>query len=307
MGPRRGGGRCACTPKAPQAPIRQRSSASPGSLRCALCVAAPRTRARDVTVCLLNMWAYLAAYEMPNDDPERLAARVHVRYPIAVDRAIGLGGTPTVRLQRAFSAPGTVNRFERVLVWCHWMWFLVPHGSVGYVLLRDGERFPSAAARMYAVFDLGAVFYWAIPTAPPWWAAQHGDLGDRRTDADPADDDRVRRAVLGRQLGRPLRCPRRKSACCHAVASFRHFSDGRPPALGGRTRRRRGRMGIRWRCSASRSSTSVSTTSPICSPGPRWPRPCGWRRRGRCGWCAASRARAGARGEGGGARLGAAS
>ena len=24
---------------------------------------------------------------------------------------------------------------------------------------------------MYAVFDLGAVFYWAIPTAPPWWAA----------------------------------------------------------------------------------------------------------------------------------------
>jgi membrane-associated phospholipid phosphatase len=29
---------------------------------------------------------------------------------------------------------------------------------------------------MYAVFDLGAVFYWAIPTAPPWWAAAHGHL-----------------------------------------------------------------------------------------------------------------------------------
>ena len=25
---------------------------------------------------------------------------------------------------------------------------------------------------MYAVFDLGAVFYWVIPTAPPWWAAR---------------------------------------------------------------------------------------------------------------------------------------
>ena len=33
------------------------------------------------------------------------------------------------------------------------------------------SAFPPAAARMYAVFDLGAVFYWAIPTAPPWWAA----------------------------------------------------------------------------------------------------------------------------------------
>jgi membrane-associated phospholipid phosphatase len=31
---------------------------------------------------------------------------------------------------------------------------------------------------MYAVFDTGAVFYWAIPTAPPWWAAAHGQLED---------------------------------------------------------------------------------------------------------------------------------
>jgi membrane-associated phospholipid phosphatase len=108
-------------------------------------------------------------------------ARVHVRYPIAVDRAIGLGTPPTLRLQRAFSSPGTINRFERVLVWCHWMWFAVPHGSILYVLARDRERFASAAARMYAVFDLGAVFYWSIPTAPPWWAAQHGELEDRRT------------------------------------------------------------------------------------------------------------------------------
>jgi membrane-associated phospholipid phosphatase len=127
------------------------------------------------------MWAYLAAYEMPNDDPKRLAERVRVRYPIAIDRALGLGVPPTLRLQRAFSTPGTVNRFERVLVWCHWMWFFVPHGSVVYVLLRNPDRFPSAAARMYAVFDFGAVFYWAIPTAPPWWAAQSGQVDDTHT------------------------------------------------------------------------------------------------------------------------------
>jgi PAP2 superfamily len=144
----------------------------------ALCVAAPRTRVRDMAVCGLNMWAYLAAYEMPHDDPERLAARVHVRYPIAIDRALGLGVPPTLRLQRTFATPGSVNRFERVLVWCHWMWFFVPHGTVLYVLLRHRERFGRSAAQIYAVFDLGAVFYWAIPTAPPWWAAQHGELED---------------------------------------------------------------------------------------------------------------------------------
>jgi membrane-associated phospholipid phosphatase len=146
----------------------------------ALCVVAPRGRARDVAVCALNMWAYVAAYEMPHDDPQALAERVRVRYPIAVDRALGLGVAPTLRLQRTFSAPGSVNRFERMLVWCHWMWFFVPHASVGYVLLRDRDRFASSAARMYTVFDLGAIFYWTIPTAPPWWAAQHGYLADRQ-------------------------------------------------------------------------------------------------------------------------------
>src|SRR5438067_9226000 len=126
-----------------------------GAAPLALCVVVPGTRGRDAAVLALNMWAYLAAYEMPHDDPERLAARVHVDYPIAIDRILGLGVTPTLRLQRAFAAPGKVNRFERVLVWCHWMWFLVPHASVGYVVLRRPERFASAAARMYAVFDLG--------------------------------------------------------------------------------------------------------------------------------------------------------
>src|SRR5207302_1061085 len=32
--------------------------------------------------------------------------------------------------------------------------------------------------RMYGVFDVGAVFYWTIPTAPPWWAAAQGRLDD---------------------------------------------------------------------------------------------------------------------------------
>jgi hypothetical protein len=152
--------------------------AGAGLTPAALCVAVPRSRTRDVAVCALNMWAYLAAYEMPNDDPDALAARVLVDYPIAVDRVLGLGVPPTLRLQRAFSAPGSVNRFERVLVWCHWVWFAVPHGTVAYILWRAPDRFPAAAARMYGVFDAGAVFYWAIPTAPPWWAAARGRLQD---------------------------------------------------------------------------------------------------------------------------------
>jgi membrane-associated phospholipid phosphatase len=148
----------------------------------AVCVVKPRSRGRDVAVCVLQMWAYINAYEMPNDDPDALAARTRVRYPLAIDRALGLGELPTVRLQRAFSKPGTVNRMERALALSHWVWFLTPHTTLAYILWRDPDRFPSAAARMYAVFDIGAVFYWTVPTAPPWWAAKHGYLEDRRVD-----------------------------------------------------------------------------------------------------------------------------
>jgi membrane-associated phospholipid phosphatase len=145
----------------------------------AICVVMPRTRRRDVLVSALNMWAYISAYEMPHDDPERLAQRARLHYPLAADRILGLGVTPTIRLQRTFSAPGRVRGFERALVFCHWVWFLVPHGSLAYVLLRRPDRFASAAARMYAVFDIGAIFYWTIPTAPPWWVSAQGLLPDR--------------------------------------------------------------------------------------------------------------------------------
>ena len=155
----------------------------------ALAVVMAPSRRREIAICLVNMWAYLAAYELPHDDPQRQAQRVRIDYPIDADRVLGLGVAPTVRLQRGLSTPGTINRFERVLVFCHWVWFAVPHGCVGYILLRHPKRFPSAAARMYAVFDLGAIFYWAIPTAPPWYAALHGRLEE-------AGSPRVRRMMI---------------------------------------------------------------------------------------------------------------
>jgi membrane-associated phospholipid phosphatase len=144
----------------------------------ALCVAVPRTRARDVAACMLQMWAYIAAYELPHDDAEAQLRRLRVDYPIAADRALGLGVPPTLRLQRLLSAPGELRRFEKVLVWTHWMWFLVPHAATAYVLVRRRETFGRAAALTYAVFDLGAIVYWVLPTAPPWYAAQQGRLAD---------------------------------------------------------------------------------------------------------------------------------
>ncbi len=153
-----------------------------------LCVAVRRSRTRDVAVCVLQMWAYLAEYKAPHDDEQAQRGRVHVSYPILADRLLGLGELPTVRLQRALAPGGTQGAdwttLDRVLVWTHWSWFAFPHGALAYVLVRDRPRFARAAALTYAVFDLGASVYWFLPTAPPWYAAQANAASSPQGEAD---------------------------------------------------------------------------------------------------------------------------
>jgi len=139
----------------------------------AMCVAVRRTRGRDVATVVLQMWGYIAHYEMPNDDPEALQRRVRIDYPVRVDQLIGLGTLPGLRLQRALAKPDSIGRLDATLVWAHWLWFLVPHGTIVYFLARRREEFPRAATLLYAVFDFGVICYWVVPTAPPWYAARN--------------------------------------------------------------------------------------------------------------------------------------
>jgi membrane-associated phospholipid phosphatase len=142
----------------------------------ALVVATRPSRLRAAAVYTLQMLSYLAHYDMPDDDPEWINRRLKIQYPITVDRLIGRGQVPTVRLQRALGKKGRVLRHDTALSWLHWSWFIVPHGSLVYVLARKPERFERTAAMMAATFDAGVLVYWLAPTAPPWWAGQNGHL-----------------------------------------------------------------------------------------------------------------------------------
>jgi membrane-associated phospholipid phosphatase len=142
----------------------------------ALAVATPRTPLRDAAIYALQMWAYFAHYDMPDDEPDELLRRLKVEYPIEFDRALGGGICPTVRLQATLGRPGEVRPHDYALSVVHWSWFFFPHGSLAYILLRHRDRYPRAAALMAACFDVGCVVYWAVPTAPPWWASQNGDM-----------------------------------------------------------------------------------------------------------------------------------
>jgi len=142
----------------------------------ALALAQPRSPLRDAGIYALQMWAYFAHFDMPDDDPDALLARLRVEYPIAFDRALAFGTTPTTRLQRALGKEDHVGPLEYGLSAVHWSWFLVPHGTVAYMLLRHRDKFPRSAVMMAACFDLGCVVYWLVPTAPPWWAGANGKM-----------------------------------------------------------------------------------------------------------------------------------
>jgi hypothetical protein len=143
----------------------------------ALAWALPRTRGRDAAIYALQMWAYVAHYEMPNDKPEQLLERLRVTYPIRVDRALGRGTMPTIRLQRRLGGgDGVVRAHDKFLSAIHWSWFFVPHGTMVYVLTCHRPQFERSVAQMAAVFDLGLLGYWLVPTAPPWWAGSNGHM-----------------------------------------------------------------------------------------------------------------------------------
>jgi membrane-associated phospholipid phosphatase len=152
----------------------------------ALAVLRPRSPKRDVALFALQMWAFTVAHELPYDDPERLRRRLRARYPVALDRVIGLGRLPNARIQRALAGAPGIRALDRFLTWVHWLWFIEPYLALSYILVRHPERFPRAARQLAGVFDLGCVVYFAVPTAPPWWASEQGLTGEE-----------VRRIMIG--------------------------------------------------------------------------------------------------------------
>jgi PAP2 superfamily len=139
-----------------------------------LAVVGRRTRLRDAGMYALQMWMFTMGHELPYDDPEAARSRLRVGYPIRVDRVLGAGELPNVRLQKALAGLGRRNAVDRFLSWVHWSWFLEPHGALAWILARHPEHFARSARQMSAVFDLGCAVYMSVPTAPPWWASEEG-------------------------------------------------------------------------------------------------------------------------------------
>jgi membrane-associated phospholipid phosphatase len=143
----------------------------------AVALAVPRGRMQYATMWVSYVWVFKTAWEIPYDDPEKLRGRLRVQYPIRADTLLGAGVAPGVRLQRTLRDPPRLNALDIALTVASYVLWLVPHGVLAWVLLRDEQRFPRAAGRLSAVYHVTTLGYWVVPTAPPWWASeQEGEL-----------------------------------------------------------------------------------------------------------------------------------
>jgi membrane-associated phospholipid phosphatase len=131
-----------------------------------------RSRLRDGLVWGAQMWSYKNAFEIPHDAEQKHRDRVHVDYPVAVDRRLGGGVAPGQRLQRSLRRRGRLTPLDKAMSFFYWTWEAEPHVVMTWLRWRRPDSFAAAAGRLAATFDLTLVGYWAVPTSPPWWSSE---------------------------------------------------------------------------------------------------------------------------------------
>jgi len=91
------------------------------------------------------------------------------RLALEFDRALGLGATPSERLQ-AWLFSGELSRFDWFWLVIHASWFLLPAAITGYVVLFRWPLFRSLATVRLATLYVALIGFLLLPTEPPWIA-----------------------------------------------------------------------------------------------------------------------------------------
>ena len=101
-------------------------------------------------------------------------------FVLPIERAIGLGETPSERLQDWFYTGG-LSDFDWSMLLVHIAWFFVPVVVSIYVLVFRWELFGQLATVGLGVLYVGLIGFFLFPTEPPWMTTDVVRLVDIRT------------------------------------------------------------------------------------------------------------------------------
>lgn len=137
---------------------------------------APEVRLRRERRWWFAFVAGIFAYTLLRSLADETAIPTRTTYPIQFDRALFFGTDPVQWLQRQFFAVSEVRFLDIASVALHWSFFIAPYAMAVLVFLFRRERFPQYVALTVGTMYLGLLLFFLLPTAPPWLAAQQGDL-----------------------------------------------------------------------------------------------------------------------------------
>lgn len=101
---------------------------------------------------------------------------VQTDYVVTLEKAIFGGGIPTVWLQEQLYTLGNTGPLEWLALGTHVSFFMLPLTVAAVIWRAQPEGFrPFVSAMLLTVF-IALPFFVLLPTAPPWIAAQQGDI-----------------------------------------------------------------------------------------------------------------------------------
>jgi PAP2 superfamily len=140
-------------------------------LAAALVLGRGRTFVRDFAPFALGVFAYEWARTLAH----RINPDAYYRPQLDADRVLGLGRTPSARLQGWFF-DGHLRWHDHVLIFLHSLHFAVPLGLLFAVWLAYRPLFVQGAVALLAASFAAAAVFLAFPAAPPWLAVRAGLL-----------------------------------------------------------------------------------------------------------------------------------
>jgi hypothetical protein len=128
-------------------------------------------------VCWFGPFALaVLAYEWARTAAHRVNPDAFYQPQIDVDKVIGLGRVPSVRLQ-GWLYDGTPGAFEHALDHVHSWHVAALLGALFLLWLKSPREYLRAATAALGCAFAAAIGFLVFPAAPPWLAACHGLIG----------------------------------------------------------------------------------------------------------------------------------
>jgi hypothetical protein len=121
--------------------------------------------------------AGLFVYTLLRAQADEFVFPVHVGYVIRFDQLLFGGEEPVVWLQSRLFSPPNIGIFDVIATQVHWSFFVVPHALAAGIYIWRRELFARYVVMLLAIEYIGLLCFYLVPTAPPWLAAQYGEIG----------------------------------------------------------------------------------------------------------------------------------